>query len=190
MGTTRNHNRVVSVSEKTIATAERADSRHCMIADAIRESFPDQDLSGVSVDLQTIRWSDRKRGERITFLTPPMAQDALIDFDQGITNEPFEFRLGTPIHVAPMRASSKADGERLGRPNSVGPVTVDPGPKSRQQQPIIRGGKTPPVATLSHKKGAERRFGQRNAGKRRATDTAVAGFPETWAAEGRPGEKG
>jgi hypothetical protein len=45
----------------------------------------------VYVDLQTIRWSDRKTGKRYTALTPTVAAQLLVDFDQGKPLEPVAF---------------------------------------------------------------------------------------------------
>jgi hypothetical protein len=48
----------------------------------------------ISVDLQTIRWSDPKRGVRYVFLTPAVAQqDLIIPFDQGEECKPISFRM-------------------------------------------------------------------------------------------------
>ena len=52
-----------------------------MIADAIKEQYPE--LSMVTVDMATIRASDRKHGLRYTYLTPATAQHVLLAFDQG-----------------------------------------------------------------------------------------------------------
>ena len=60
--------RRVSVTRDVIDKAERRDSSHCMIADAIRASIPD--AQNVSVDLATIRWSEPKKGVRLMYLTP------------------------------------------------------------------------------------------------------------------------
>ena len=46
----------INVTEADIAKAIKRDSNHCMIADAIKHTVPG--VRNVSVDLQTIRWSD------------------------------------------------------------------------------------------------------------------------------------
>ena len=81
----------VTVTEEVIEGSKKRDSSHCMIAEAVKASFPDAKL--VSVDLQTIRFSDPKKGLRYTYLTPRIGQVALIEFDQGVTPEPFSMRL-------------------------------------------------------------------------------------------------
>lgn len=81
----------IEVTGEVIAHSTERDSSHCMIAEAVRHSIPDADR--VSVDLQTIRFSDPKKGLRYTYLTPRVGQVALIDFDQGQKPEPFTMRL-------------------------------------------------------------------------------------------------
>lgn len=81
----------VHVTEEVIGRAVRADSTACMIADAIKEQVPG--ARSVSVDLQSIRWTDPTKGLRYIYLTPSNAQGALIMFDQGMAMEPFTVRL-------------------------------------------------------------------------------------------------
>jgi hypothetical protein len=62
-----------------------------MLAEAVKEAYPD--ATRVAVDLQTIRFSDN-RGRRYTYLTPRLAQVALVKFDQGSqTITPFSVKL-------------------------------------------------------------------------------------------------
>lgn len=81
----------VSVSKGHVAGACRRDSHHCMIADAIKAANPNAKY--IMVDLQSIRWSDLKKGYRYTYFTPAVAQSALIKFDQGKDVQPFAFSL-------------------------------------------------------------------------------------------------
>jgi hypothetical protein len=62
----------ISVQQKHIDAALMRDSSHCAIAMAIADTVPD--AHHISVDLQTIRWSSKKRGVRYVFLTPHAAQ--------------------------------------------------------------------------------------------------------------------
>lgn len=81
----------VLITEEIIAHSVARDSTHCMIADAIKASFPQAER--VSVDLATIRLTDPAKRLRYTFLTPRIAQFELVRFDQGIMPTPFQFRL-------------------------------------------------------------------------------------------------
>lgn len=81
----------VTITPEIIARAMPANSKACMIAEAIKEAFPD--AKAVSVDLQSCRFTDPARGLRYTYLTPRTAQKPLIDFDQGIEPRPFEITL-------------------------------------------------------------------------------------------------
>lgn len=78
----------VAVTTEIIAAAVPTDSGHCMIADAVKAAIPH--ASDVTVDLATIRYTDRHARRRYVYLTPPDAQDALLDFDNGILPAPFE----------------------------------------------------------------------------------------------------
>jgi hypothetical protein len=100
---------VIEVTEDIITNATQGDSSHCMIADAIAAQIPG--AKNVSVDLATIRWSDRKKGERYVFLTPPDAQDALVRFDQGQPVEPIAFRLRA-AQVTRIKAAGRPEQAR------------------------------------------------------------------------------
>jgi len=90
----------VEVTPEIIGTATQADSGHCMIADAVKAAVPG--AANISVDLQTIRFSDPKKRMRYVYLTPRMAQLALVDFDAGEMPDPFTFRLDR-AHIVAMK---------------------------------------------------------------------------------------
>jgi hypothetical protein len=72
----------ISVLDRHYDEALLRNSSHCAIAFAIRDAVPH--ARHISVDLQTIRYTDTKRGVRYCFLTPHVAQqDVIIPFDQG-----------------------------------------------------------------------------------------------------------
>jgi hypothetical protein len=100
----------VIVTPETIARSMPANSKACMLAESIKEAFPN--AKTVSVDLQSCRFTDPDRGLRYTYLTPRTAQKALIDFDQGIQPQPFEITLKN-AHVT--RAPGVKLKEKLAR---------------------------------------------------------------------------
>jgi hypothetical protein len=93
---TRKATMKITVTRDHIRAATRRDSHHCMIADAIRDRLK---TTFILVDLQSIRWSDLKKGKRYTYLTPARAQRAIIRFDRGEAVEPFAFTLAEPVRV-------------------------------------------------------------------------------------------
>jgi hypothetical protein len=93
----------VEVTDDVIDLSTQADSSHCMIADAVRKAVPG--ATGISVDLQTIRFSDPKKRMRYVYLTPRIAQLALVDFDAGKKPEPFRFRLDR-AHITAMKSKN------------------------------------------------------------------------------------
>jgi hypothetical protein len=100
----------VHVRDKDIREAIPADSSHCMIADAIQSQV--KGATRVSVDIQTIRWTDAKKKLRFIYLTPPAAQWAILRFDEGKRPEPFALHLrgGQVIEARP---KTKAEKEHL-----------------------------------------------------------------------------
>jgi hypothetical protein len=149
---------MVEVGEKVIEQSMRADSGHCMIADAIRAQYPA--WTHVSVDLQTIRVTNRSKGERLIYLTPPDAQAQLLRFDQGAKIEPWEFRLPrNPAQRMKVQSHVKAR-------NVVGRPIKDEPPKARvksNKTVVVEGGTPPPKAVLSNARGRRRVFGIRAA---------------------------
>lgn len=81
----------INVTQEIIDSAERSESRTCMISAAISAQVPR--ATNVLTDAATIRWSDPDRGLRFTYLTPQSVRDALLDFDLGRHVEPFSFVL-------------------------------------------------------------------------------------------------
>lgn len=150
----------VQLTDEQIEAAIPRDSGHCMFAEAVKGAFPSAKY--VSVDLQTIRFTDSIRGVRYTYLTPRRCQVALVAFDQGIRTEPFRFQLRGG-HVTAARYRGKVDATRSEvakqrrrardaqaremaktdlRPSDAGPNCV----------PERVGGKTPPLAPLARRR--------------------------------------
>jgi hypothetical protein len=139
----------IEVSEEIIDSAERRNSGHCMIADAIKASMPDVRM--ISVDLQTIRWSDHKAGRRFTYLTPRQAQVALVKFDQGLHTEPFAFSVRS--------GQSMPINEKKGHERAA--MKIEPGGNAGTV-PVKVGGQRAPTAALAHTpRGQRRAFGLR-----------------------------
>jgi hypothetical protein len=153
----------VEVTQDLIDHAIQRDSSHCVVADALKANMPN--ASRVSVDLQTVRYTDTKRGKRYTYLTPPVCQRVLLDFDQGNLIEPFAFRLGPPIHIATSATVRRKDGQ-MTRPHRTRSVKNN---GNTGQVPTVLDGVAPPsngaLATGSTngsaKKGKLRQFGLR-----------------------------
>jgi len=161
----------VAVTTDLIEDAARRDSGHCMIAEAVKLAVPG--ARRVSVDLQTIRFTDPTRDLRFTYLTPRVGQVALVDFDQGDRPEPFGFRLrggavskaGSNPAVKAKRASEARSRTRAhtdiaeaasGKEPKTGVGTTarlvqrrsgkEPGSESALER---IGGPTPPLAALA-----------------------------------------
>lgn len=153
---------VVEVTKEIIERAEQRDSSHCMLAEALKAAVPG--AQRVSVDLQTIRYTDPQRRLRFVFLTPRQGQLALVGFDQGMHTDPFTMHL------------RGAQVVKVGDPNKPRPPsTTPPMPEGGQVEfrqgtgraptaiPEIVGGRTPPRGALSNitNRGKRRAFGLR-----------------------------
>lgn len=90
----------IIVRKEHIEEAKRKDSHHCMIADAIRTQLGAQ---FISVDVQSIRYNDPTTRERLIFLTPHIAQNAILRWDRGVMIQPFAFYLERPVKITPIR---------------------------------------------------------------------------------------
>lgn len=147
----------VMVSGETITNAIKGDSSHCMIAEAVKAAVPN--ATKISVDLQTIRFSDPERRRRYVYLTPRRAQEALVEFDQGRVIEPFEILL-RGAHVLAIKSSPKAKTDEVKAPLRKRVAMR----KNGDHIPEVVGGKAPPLASLaspSFKIGRRREYGLR-----------------------------
>jgi hypothetical protein len=81
----------LNVKKQHIDESTKKDSKHCMIADAIRSRF--EQAKYIKVDTQSIRFTDLKTGKRYQFFTPTKAQAAILAFDRGDAVKPFHFQL-------------------------------------------------------------------------------------------------
>lgn len=138
----------VHVAKEMIEHSKVRDSGHCMIAMAVREAMPQ--MVSISADLQTVRMSDPDLGLRFTYLTPRVAQEALIDFDQGELPEPFNFLLDGGMVT---KMTRKRPGGQTPQPAKL----VAPDNLSNGSVPTRVGGKAPPRSRL----GRRREFGLR-----------------------------
>jgi hypothetical protein len=69
----------IPVEQQDIDRALERESSHCAVAMAIARVIPD--ARHIAVDVQTIRFT--RKGLRYTFLTPHLARDCIVNFDQG-----------------------------------------------------------------------------------------------------------
>jgi hypothetical protein len=86
----------VEVTAEIIEDSKSRDSGHCMVAEGTKAAFKEKFgylPTHVSVDIQTIRLTDPEKNIRITYLTPLTTQKAILQFDQGMTPEPFSVQL-------------------------------------------------------------------------------------------------
>jgi hypothetical protein len=134
----------VVITETDIRLAVKKNSHRCMIAEAIRRDI--NHAIRVVVDLQSIRWTDDQAGIRYFFFTPPVAQEALLAFDEGRLVKPFEFELRKPAQIRPqgftasMIRSRDKELERKdrGRTRRSAPTDSELGPKEAKRQTAVK----------------------------------------------------
>jgi len=94
----------VEITPDAHAAAVKSASGACLIADAIKRQYPN--LTGISVDMATIRVTDRDAGLRFTYLTPPTAQHLLLSYDQGWPLAIDRVHVRRAVKIVPIRESS------------------------------------------------------------------------------------
>ena len=92
----------IDITEENYKRAVCAKSSACLVADAIKEQYPE--FSRVHVDVATIRVTDKDRGVRYTYLTPKAVAETLLFFDQGWTEDTFPktLRIREAVRVTPI----------------------------------------------------------------------------------------
>lgn len=150
------------ITNEMIEDAIPRDSSHCLWAESVKVAVPD--ARHVSVDLQTIRFSNPVKGLRYTYLTPRIAQIALVQFDQGIRPEPQEvlLRNGQVTAAGRRMPTSKPLSEAQLKQRQVAYKKSGLAKAKLHSEtssgtvPAKVGGKTPPIAA-----GKRRAFGLR-----------------------------
>lgn len=155
--TTRAPRVLVAITEEIIAASKQRDSSHCMIAEAVKAAYPD--ARRVSVDLQTIRFSDPRKGLRFTYLTPRTAQVALVNYDQGKLPPPFAVQLRngqvTPIaSKAPQRGdlTDAQLSQRVKASRKSAQLTKSKHELTHGDVPSKIGGRTPPTTPFARRR--------------------------------------
>lgn len=100
--------RRIAVTQEIIDNSTRNQSRHCMVADAMKAAIPD--ASRIIVDLNTIRLT-MKNGHRWAYITPNKVGNYIVAFDAGETIEPFTFVLNDQMRVAIRRSVATPAGK-------------------------------------------------------------------------------
>lgn len=153
---------ILSSTPEIIEQAIPKDSGHCVWADALQKAVPN--AKRISVDLQTIRYTDPDRGCRYTYLTPRTVQVDLVNFDQGIKPQPVTVSLrGGQV----TKAGTKPRSAKPGRNNPPVPTKATLAPNRAVPSNVIDrlGGATPPLAAYGHTRGRRREFGLRGLGR-------------------------
>lgn len=91
----------VKITAADHANAVRSHSGACLIADAIKRAYPN--LTMVTVDMATVRATDRALGVRYTWLTPTPGQHILLAYDQGWPHVVEEFQIRRAVKINPVR---------------------------------------------------------------------------------------
>lgn len=147
----------INVLDDDINRAIPRSSRHCMIEYAIEHDVPN--ASRPIVDIQTIRWTDKTKGLRYTFITPAKILALMLAWDEGHKPKPFSFRL-RGAQITSSRTVVKRKGKtttkrthQLGRRRPV----IAKGDGKKRMRPTIIGGTPPPLTRFQN----NRVFGSR-----------------------------
>jgi hypothetical protein len=146
----RNGRLFVEVTEEHIARALERDSSHCIIAMALADALPH--ARHISVDLQSCRLTDPRKQLRYTFLTPHLARDIVIGFDQGERDKlvPCTFSMKPAIiaqsgkkRATPTQEQLKGSGLKLAKDQPHVPASWQERNKAASAV-IVNGGPEPP----------------------------------------------
>lgn len=147
----------IELTKKNYEQAVRASSGSCLVADAIKEQYPK--FSSVHVDVATIRFSDKERGVRYLYLTPPSVYQTLLFFDQGWQEIklPKKLRIGTPVKIIPMTRSAsdvKLKAERRAARLAKLEAKEQSGEQLSRDEKValtkLKNHKEPPVRPVTH----------------------------------------
>jgi hypothetical protein len=86
----------VVVTDMEIEFAERNDSKHCMVTDAIKRDYGKR-FTNIVTDKEFTAFTERKTGRRYKFPLTPLAIASLLNFDEGNKVTPFTCILRRPI---------------------------------------------------------------------------------------------
>ncbi|HEV2225042.1 MAG TPA: hypothetical protein VGR84_18770 [Candidatus Acidoferrales bacterium] len=140
----------LEISDEIFNAAKKADSAHCMIAEAVRTAYPE--AGSISVDLQTIRFSDPNKRLRYIYLTPRLAQIGIVQFDQGYEIEPFSFRLAGGHVISMFTRRRKTSGQMT--PGLAKAQLTKQGLRQGYNKGVPErvGGKSPPTTPFSRRR--------------------------------------
>jgi hypothetical protein len=134
---------MVTITAPLIERATQRDSRHCMIAEALKSSY--EDATHILVDLQTIRWT--QKGKRYIALTPEVAAQMLVDFDQGRPIEPVSFKVTAGQVTPSTRTETPQEAAEAGRDHRR--EIARRGRKTVGADLTVTGGRPSPVGHLA-----------------------------------------
>jgi hypothetical protein len=151
----------VTVDPEIAKEAIARDSAHCMWADAVKKAVPN--ARHVTVDLQTIRFTDPEKRLRYTYLTPRSAQLSLIKFDLGEHIEQPITVLLRRGQVTRAEGYSKTPPKKGVLPMPHGMELVKRDASNEERRMDVVGGTTPPTGPLANMsyRGKRRAFGLR-----------------------------
>lgn len=135
---------VVEVTQHIIDQSVPNNSGYCMISEAVKLAAPW--AKNVATDIQTVRLTNPDKGLRYSYLTPRIAQHALIAFDAGKAPMPFKFRLrGAHIATSFKRTKTPNGKSRMERRHKLGPRRIVETSDSRKGKvPDTIGGQAMP----------------------------------------------
>lgn len=154
--------RRIYVTQEMIDEAIRNNSGHCMVADAIKAAIPEARM--VTVDLQTIRWSNPLKRLRYMVLTPRSVQVYIVNWDLGNKPAPFSFVLreaqvaymgGTKFDRTPATPVKRKRHEKVKAKHIPRNARLELRSNGSAIRPVKLGGKLPP------RMGLRRQFGMR-----------------------------
>ena len=127
----------IDVTAEIIERATKAESRTCMVAEAIKDKHPW--AANVQVDWAEIRVTESAKNLRYIYRMPRKAMAAVLAFDQGLPVEPFTVKTVQATHVVRHSAMKKAAGGEPTAPKGDKAASNAARENRRKQQRAARG---------------------------------------------------
>jgi hypothetical protein len=103
----------VRITPEQWNTAIQSKSGACLISDNIKTRYPH--LLRPETDMATIRVTDPVKGVRYVYLTPPAAQQLLLDFDQGWDPTFADITIQTAVQIIPITRAATGPSSTAAR---------------------------------------------------------------------------
>jgi hypothetical protein len=167
----------IIITKENYHRAIRASSGGCLVADAIKQQYPQ--FTNVEVGTQSTRVTDKERGERYIYLTPRIVGEALLYFDQGWTEDelsfPKQFVFKKAVQILPIVSGGRKVLEARAKHRAARLAELEA--KEKREEPLTNGEKAALTRMRTRKEPAKRpaKYGPAKVEAAGGTDIVIRG---------------